>query len=767
MAELDDMAGLIAHVARLKDAAVDYLAEQSKVRQEAMEYYDGVMKDLPAEEGRSSAVSNDIRANLKKVMPSIMRTICGGGDVVKYLPVGQEDEDGAKQATEYINLIGPAEFDVETAIYDVIHEAALLKTGIIKWCAYRQKQVSIRKYTDKPTEAVVGLFDDPSVEITDYTESEETDPDVLAVYPDAARHSFTLRRIKDVVRPRLEAVERGSFLITPGADEIETAELVGEELVLTRSKLVEMGYDKGLVWGLTRDDGLKDDDQARDGEDYTEARRETVKALQLVRVWEAYVRLDRDNDGIAELYRIVFGSGSSGTEGHTVLGFEEVDEAPYASVVIERQPGQFEGRSLFDDLKPVMRIKTAVLRSTMDNIYATLNRRVAYQSQAVENPEVLTNGKFGAPIELKPGYKLSDAVDWEEIPFTAEKSFAMLEYWDRVATDRTGITDASGGLEADDVNGTSATAANLLSERGIAQADMMVRTIAQGGLRKAFRGLLKLVIAHSDGPRTVRMNGEWVQYDPRVWNAEMDCEVNIGLGGGTKDRDIAVLQVIYGLQKELLLAMGADNVFVKPDQLYNTLEKITETAGFPSAQPYFTSPDPQEVQAKLDEQKNAPDPEVVKIEAKGRVDAQLAQMQAQTTLQLEQAKLDIQAQSERMKAEVARDKEAAQMQADLATRQQESAMAAQLEAQKIGFEREKLQAEMAMKDRELQMKREIELLKLGARDTEGGVVSKEDDRHSALVGALQQMLESVGKMNGPKRVVRDENGDVIGVEPVQ
>ena len=435
--------------------------------------------------------------------------------------------------------------------------------------------------------------------------------------------------------------------------------------------------------------------------------------------------------------------------------------------MIERQPGQFEGRSLFDDLKPVMRIKTAVLRSTMDNIYATLNRRVAYQSQAVENPEVLTNGKFGAPIELKPGYKLSDAVDWEEIPFTAEKSFAMLEYWDRVATDRTGITDASGGLEADDVNGTSATAANLLSERGIAQADMMVRTIAQGGLRKAFRGLLKLVIAHSDGPRTVRMNGEWVQYDPRVWNAEMDCEVNIGLGGGTKERDMAVLQVIYGLQKELLLAMGADNVFVKPDQLYNTLEKITETAGFPSAQPYFTSPDPQEVQAKLDEQKNAPDPEVVKIEAKGRVDAQLAQMQAQTTLQLEQAKLDIQAQSERMKAEVARDKETAQMQADLATRQQESAMAAQLEAQKIGFEREKLQAEMAMKDRELQMKREIELLKLGARDTEGGVVSKEDDRHSALVGALQQMLESVGKMNGPKRVVRDENGDVIGVEPVQ
>jgi hypothetical protein len=766
MDSTDDMTGLIAHVARLKDAAADYLSEQSERRQEAMEYYDGIMKDLPHEEGRSSAVSNDIRANLKKVMPSIMRTICGGGDVVKYLPVGQEDEEGAKQATDYINLIGPAEFDIETAIYDVVHEAALLKTGIIKWCAYRQKQVTIRKYTDQPTESVIGLFDDPDVEITDYSETEETDPSVLAVYPDAARHSFTLRRVKEVVQPKLEAVERGSFLITPGADEIETAELVGEELILPRSKLVEMGYDKAVVWGLRRDDGLKDDDQSRDGDDYSEARRETVKALQLVRVWEVYVRLDRDGDGIAELYRIVFGEGDN-TENHAVLGFEEVDEAPYASVVIEREPGQFEGRSLFEDLKPVQRVKTAILRTTMDNMYAQLNRRVAYQSQSVENPEALTGGKFGAPLILKPGYKLSDAIAWEEVPFIAAQSFQMLEYWDRVATDRTGITDASGGLEAEDVSGTSATAASLLSERGIAQADMMVRTIATGGLRKAFRGLLKLVIAHSDGPRIVRMKGEWVQYDPRVWNAEMDCQVNIGLGGGTKERDMAVLQVIYGLQKELLLSMGADNVFVKPEQLYNTLEKITETAGFPSAQPYFTDPDPEEVQRKMDEAKNAPNPDVVKIEAQGKVDAQIAQMNAQTTLQLEQSKLNIQAQSEQMKAEVARDKEAAQMQADLATKEQESAMEAQLEAQKMAFEREKHQADLAMKERELQVKREIELLKLGARDSETGVVSKDDDRQAALVGALQQMLESVGKMNGPKRVIRDENGDVIGVEAVQ
>lgn len=765
--EIDSETALAEHVARLKDSAVDYLNEQSKARQTAMEYYAGEMNDFPADAGRSSAVSSDVRAVIKKVMPSIMRTILGGGNIVKYLPVGQEDEEAAQQATDYVNLIGPAECEMESAIHDAIHDALLLKTGIIKWCAYRQKRVTIRKYTDQPTEAIVGLMDDPAVEILDYEEGEETDPQVLAVYPDAKRHSFKLRRVDESVTPRLEAVRRGAFLITPGAESIESAELVGEEQIPTRSELVSMGYDKDLVWGLASFSGGSDDDKARMGDDYTSSRAETVKALELVRVWEVYVRVDRDEDGIAELYRIVFGDNSGETVKHTILGMEEVDEAPYASVVMERDPHQFEGHSIYEDIREIMRVKTALLRSTLDNIYAQNNMRPAYQYQAVENPEVLSNGKFGEPIILKGGFKLSDAIDWEVVPFVADKSFAMMEYMDNMARERTGITDASGGLDAENLHGTSATAANLLSESGVAQADMIVRSIANGGLRKAFKGLLRLIIAHTDAPRTIRMKNQWVQYDPRVWNADMDCVVNVGLGGGTKERDMAVLQVIYGLQKELLLAMGPDNPYVKPDQLYNTLEKITETAGFPSAQPYFTDPDPQEVQAKLEAVKNAPNPDVVKIETQGKVDAQIAQMNAQTTLQLEQAKLNIQMQSEKMKAEVARDKEAAQMQADMQVKQQEAGLTAQLEAQKLAFERDKFSAEMAIKERELAMKREIELLKLGARDSDGGVVSKDDDRQNALVGALQQMLEGVGKLNGPKRVIRDENGDVIGVEPVQ
>ena len=773
---LDSTERLAAHVAGLVTSAKEYLDEQQKARQTAMEYYGGVMLDFPADPHKSAVVSMDVREAIKKIMPSIMRTIFGGGDVVKYTPKGPEDEEGAQQATEYVNAVSVPECNAERALHDAIHDALLLKTGILKWSAYRKRKVTIQEYTKQPDEAVIGLFDDELNNITNYVESEETDQQVLALDPNARRHTFKLRRMEETITPKIEAVPRGSFLITPGAESIEDAELVGEEMLITRSALVSMGYDKELVWQIPTYDAKAEDDESRMGEDYTETQAETRKALETVQIWEVYVRVDMDEDGIAEVHRIVFGDGATTTDtksegAYVVLGLEPVDEAPYASVVMERDPHQFEGHSVYEDLRDVQRVKTALLRQTLDNLYSQNNPQPYVDYNRVENPEAVMNGKFGEPVLLKSGANADEVVQWKVVPFFADKSYEMLGYMDEVARARTGIADASGGLEADKLHNIAATTALLASQPAIAQADAIVRSLANGGLRKAFKGLLRLVIAHSDGPRTVQMKGKWVQYDPTVWNMDMDCTVNVGLGGGTKERDMAVLQVIYGLQKELLLSIGPENPYVKPDQLYNTLEKMTETAGFASAQPFFTDPDMQQVQAQLEAAKNAPNPDVEKIQAQGQVQMQLEQMKAQTTLQLEQAKLQLQAESERMKAEVARDKEMAQMQADLTVKQNEAQQAAAVEQQKmqmqaalermkLDFEREKLGQDREIKLMELQAQ-------IGMAEHSAATKAAEDGQRKAGEGkSLDALSAAIAGMSKARRVIRDDAGEIIGVEPV-
>ena len=67
--ELNDHDRLANHVAKLVDACEQYSEEQKPIRDRALEYYNGEMNDLAAEEGRSASVSKDVRSVIKKLMP--------------------------------------------------------------------------------------------------------------------------------------------------------------------------------------------------------------------------------------------------------------------------------------------------------------------------------------------------------------------------------------------------------------------------------------------------------------------------------------------------------------------------------------------------------------------------------------------------------------------------------------------------------------------------------------------------------------------------
>jgi hypothetical protein len=220
-----------------------------------------------------------------------------------------------------------------------------------------------------------------------------------------------------------------------------------------------------------------------------------------------------------------------------------------------------------------------------------------------------------------------------------------------------------------------------------------------------------------------------------------------------------------------LLSIGPENPYVKPDQLYNTLEKMTETAGFVSAQPFFTDPDLKKVQAELEAAKNAPNPEIEKIQAQGQVQMQIEQMKAQTTLQLEQAKLQLSAESERMKAEVARDKEMAQMQADLTVKQNEAQQAAAVEQQKMQMQAAIEQMKLDFDREKLAQEREIKLMELqaqvGMAEHSAATKATEDGERKAGEGkSLDALSAAIAGMSKARRVIRDEAGEIVGVEPV-
>lgn len=89
-------AKITAHVAKLVDACETHLADVSVERERALNYYNGEMPDMMPDEGRSGVVSKDVRSTIKKLMPSIMRSIMSNDKIVDYEPVGQEGADASR-----------------------------------------------------------------------------------------------------------------------------------------------------------------------------------------------------------------------------------------------------------------------------------------------------------------------------------------------------------------------------------------------------------------------------------------------------------------------------------------------------------------------------------------------------------------------------------------------------------------------------------------------------------------------------------------------
>ena len=691
----------IADMVRQSERHADNLAND---RLRAIEYYQGEMKDLPADAGRSQMVTRDVRANIKKVLPSLMRTILNADEVVEFMPVDEGDEAGAEQASDYMNFIVLPESKARNAIYDAIHDALLLRNGILKWWFEEKACVSISKHSGLNEDALAQLVASDDVQITEQAQREEMVEQMVAgpdgqptkqqvpvpVYDVKIRRSYTKRELK------CAAVPRERLLIHPDAVTLADSLLTGEKTTVTRSDLVAMGYDRALVDGFA---------QAGDDDEENDARRDAVtdaseadRANEPVDYYDLFIRVDMDGDGIAELRHMVFAGGL--TEKH-LLEDDECDEVQMCDIAIMRQPHQWEGISLADDLMDIQRGKTVLLRQTLDNIYWQNNPQPIMQDGAIANPDAVMNPEFGLPIRTKQGVDIRAAYGFNQVPFVAQHSFGMMEYLDTEAQDRTGVSDASGGMAPDALQNMTAKASSMIEAAGIGQTEMMVKTVAEG-LKVFFRGLLRLSIQHQDMPRTVRLRGKWVQMDPRQWNAEMDCTVNTGLGAGTRERDMMMMQQVIGLQEKMLAGFGPDNPFVKPDNVYSAISKLAESAGLKTPSLYFTEPNPEEVQAKLEAMKNAPDPEQMKIEAMKEIEAakrQDAQMAAQAQIQIDQ------------------NREQAQMQADLQVKQAEIeadarkqadklASDAALQERQLAFEREKFAAEMAMRQQEAQTARQ-------------------------------------------------------------
>lgn len=262
----------------------------------------------------------------------------------------------------------------------------------------------------------------------------------------------------------------------------------------------------------------------------------------------------------------------------------------------------------------------------------------------------------------------------------------------------------------------------------------------------------------------IRLRDEWVTFDARDWNAGMDCKVNTGLGAGTRERDMQMMQIVMMMQEKLAATLGPNNPFVKPQNVWNALSKMIEAAGLKTPSLYFTEPDPQEVERLMKAAAERPNPEMEKIKAQVQIEqmkvqagAQGKKLDGQIQMELGKAKQAATVDAERAKMQVQANKEVAQMQADLQVKEADRQTQILLEKMRIDWEREKLGRMQA-----------AELAQAGmALGADGAPVNVMGNAMAALNQVVTALAQQMAASNRPKRVIRDAMGEIIGMEPVE
>jgi hypothetical protein len=617
--EIDDSIGYVE---------TDTVAE----RQEALEYY--LREPYGNEvEGKSQIVTGEVAEVVDGALPQLIRVFTSTDGVVEFQPVNDGDEPFAQQATEYCNWVFYRDNDGFLILHNWFKDALLQKTGIVK--AYWDEKIDVNKetYENLSDDDLMMLMQDEDLEVVAQETEEEinevTDPMTGQVFQNITReHKVKVKRTKKDGRVVVENVPPEEFLISKRARTIQDSPFVAHRRMMTRSELIAMGFKKDIVETLQSGDTLEfsPDRIARYSRgEQPNSMGSQDESMEVVEVYECYIKVDYNNDGIAELRRVVYASNE-------VLEDMECDYIPFHSLCPIPIPHKFYGQSLADRALDLQLIKSTVLRQMLDNLYLTNNYRVGAVEGQVNLDDLLTSTAGGVVRMKNP-----NAIVPLTVQPTTSGSFPMLEYLDGVQARRTGVSDSQNGIDPNILQNVTAAAVSAMSQSSAGKLELIARIFAETGVKSLFKGILHLLCKYQDKERLVRINGKFVPFNPREWNDQYNVSINVGLGTGTRQEQLTTMQMILQKQEQIIQQYGLSNPLVNLMQYRNTLAKFINMAGFKDAAQFMNEITPEQNEALSQPQPEKLDPNTEAAKVLAEVEREKAVIRAQT----EAAKLEL------------------------------------------------------------------------------------------------------------------------------
>ena len=557
-------------------------------------------------EGRSNIVSNDL-ADMVDATIAQLQPGYSGDCLAEFEEMGQDDAEQSKAESAAVNNLVVENNQGFYQIQSMCMDSLLYANGTIKVVIEETEEKEVQRYQGLMPEQVAMLESQGAV----LTSDEDGEQEFEMLVP---KQHLKIRRINP-----------SDFIVDPNQTTLtyEDTSFVAERTLLTRSDLVEMGYNKTVVSNLPEHNlDTEIDQQSRYVENQQNPDTAGTEDRDVIEIFECYLRATEDGEtGISSLWRIMYCY-----DNNVVLEREKVDWIPYATASPFIVPGRWYGRSLYTKLKDIQEGKTLVMRKWIDGLDSQLNVR-KYVNQNQVNMDDLMSTRLNGVVRCKGSPH--DSVMLEPVADVAMSAKAMLDYYDQLRAERCGAQMDVMQPEAQVMSSVSGVSAEIQLSSTEIMSSMIAKTISETGIRNMFLLVHKTLRRQWKGTIPVKLKGQWQEVNPAEWQPRDRLNMKVGVSPGERSKKARALNEQLGYQMQMLSSGGA-NIMVTLNNVHRLLLDLGKSQGLDSIDSYWIdpeSPESQEAQKQMG--------------MKQQEDKQGAMQQQQQLLELEQAKLQL------------------------------------------------------------------------------------------------------------------------------
>jgi hypothetical protein len=545
---------------------------------------------------RSQVISNDVMDTVESDMPSNVRVFLGQNEVLKFKPKRASDPDDVQEAedkTKYVDW----QIRKQPWSYPVLHgwmkNAEIQKTGVVKYYMEETQEVETHRKSGYNAEELA-MFEESlngedveSVEISQGSEPDEDD-----------RFDVEFKVTKTRKQVKIKNIKLERFMMTTNAESKDDAEVVGDIEIITRGDLLKRGISRNLIntipmMGITpivegsRLEDIRDEDEGGSDDEAVFS----DWALEKVEIQNLYITVDYDQDGIAERREVI-------RSGEVIISNEVFNHVPYAILSTILMPHKAIGKSRAEIAAPTAKIKTAVLRGMMDNMYAVGSPRMA-ASNKVNMDDLLVSRPQGI-IRVNDESPVTNHLLPVTVPYIGDKSLQVIQYLDQAKAQTTGSQQASQGLNADDIGKETATRFEGVEKSLKAKIELVNRTIAETGMRQLYEGVAWIDANFQDSETEIEVLGNELSVNPADWKLTHSVESNVGLGIGDDEETLQIMTGFLQISQQL---QATNSPLTDQVKIYNMLDDLTNASGLSDISRYFNDPNkPEELLKAQNEQ---------------------------------------------------------------------------------------------------------------------------------------------------------------------